>query len=424
MKKTKLTSKQKLKTFCLSIIISFLFLTFLIFSSWWSSHFKSSNFFELVDKFILDSFFAFRNSRFENNPVFKESSSKIILVNIDDYSLDKIGRWPWRRDVFADFIERLESSHPKVIALDIIFADPDLYTSADYKLAKVFLKYDNIIFALLHYKDSAGKIQIRRPLKKQLTELSSTNKIKLIDQRLGFVGIDPDRDGVTRNTQLILPVIGSYPFYSWDILVSAKFLGIPLEKISSLPSNNEFILNNFSIPLNYGLMPINYVLPKIERPEKLEEQDYYKEFQPFWEDTISFYEVMQFSKEKLKKYFQNKLVLVGATALALEDIKSTPLGKMPGIYIHANIIGSILERNFLKTFKSLDNYLIILSLGMILGLILSQTNLILGVLALSALFLIYFFGNYYIFSHYNLLISIFPPLLNLFLVFSGIKIYH
>ncbi|MFP4435579.1 MAG: CHASE2 domain-containing protein [Phycisphaerae bacterium] len=48
----------------------------------------------------------------------------IAHVNIDDRSLQELGRWPWPRQVLADMVTTLDDAGAKVIALDIIFPEP------------------------------------------------------------------------------------------------------------------------------------------------------------------------------------------------------------------------------------------------------------------------------------------------------------
>ncbi|MGF9756204.1 adenylate/guanylate cyclase domain-containing protein [Microvirga sp. 0TCS3.31] len=48
-----------------------------------------------------------------------------VIVAIDEPSIGEIGqRWPWPRDIHAKLIESLRAAGAKVIAIDIIFADP------------------------------------------------------------------------------------------------------------------------------------------------------------------------------------------------------------------------------------------------------------------------------------------------------------
>jgi adenylate cyclase len=48
----------------------------------------------------------------------------VVIVAIDDKSIEKIGRWPWDRSKIAFIIDSLKKMGAKVIALDIIFSEP------------------------------------------------------------------------------------------------------------------------------------------------------------------------------------------------------------------------------------------------------------------------------------------------------------
>src|SRR5471030_2968583 len=49
----------------------------------------------------------------------------IVIVAIDQQSLDQIGRWPWRRAVHATLLDRLTDAGVKGVAIDILLAEPD-----------------------------------------------------------------------------------------------------------------------------------------------------------------------------------------------------------------------------------------------------------------------------------------------------------
>jgi adenylate cyclase len=60
-----------------------------------------------------------------------------VIVAIDEPSIGEIGqRWPWPRDIHAKLVESLRAAGAKVIAIDIIFADPTTQ-EADMALANV-----------------------------------------------------------------------------------------------------------------------------------------------------------------------------------------------------------------------------------------------------------------------------------------------
>ena len=50
---------------------------------------------------------------------------RVIIVDVDDRSLDAVGQWPWRRDVVGALVSKLRDGGAGVVALDIIFAEPD-----------------------------------------------------------------------------------------------------------------------------------------------------------------------------------------------------------------------------------------------------------------------------------------------------------
>ena len=47
------------------------------------------------------------------------------IVAIDEKSLSKYGQWPWPRTLVATLIRRIAAGHPRVLGVDIIFAEPD-----------------------------------------------------------------------------------------------------------------------------------------------------------------------------------------------------------------------------------------------------------------------------------------------------------
>jgi CHASE2 domain-containing sensor protein len=66
----------------------------------------------------------------------RPTPADIVIVAIDDASIDAIGRWPWRRAVLATLVERVAQAQPKAVALDIIFSEPDPDPEQDNVLAR------------------------------------------------------------------------------------------------------------------------------------------------------------------------------------------------------------------------------------------------------------------------------------------------
>ena len=53
----------------------------------------------------------------------------ILIVAIDDASIDALGRWPWRRAIHAALLDRLSGA--RAVGLDLIFAEPDTVNPGD-----------------------------------------------------------------------------------------------------------------------------------------------------------------------------------------------------------------------------------------------------------------------------------------------------
>jgi len=60
-----------------------------------------------------------------------QSASDIIIVDIDDDSIDKLGRWPWRRSLLADGIAKISAAGPKAIGLNLILSEPESSAGLD-----------------------------------------------------------------------------------------------------------------------------------------------------------------------------------------------------------------------------------------------------------------------------------------------------
>ncbi len=49
----------------------------------------------------------------------------MVVVAIDERSVQRHGRWPWRRELLAEAVSRLDAARPAAIGLDITFTDQD-----------------------------------------------------------------------------------------------------------------------------------------------------------------------------------------------------------------------------------------------------------------------------------------------------------
>jgi adenylate cyclase len=335
--------------------------------------------------------------------------SDIVIVAIDDASLEKVGRWPWSRDKLAKMVENLSQYEPAVIAFDIILSEK---SPEDSILAEALDEAGNVILPVVLYfegKDPqpfplAQKIALK--IKGKVNYLPPSGQKLLVPIKIlqevaadfGAINMFPDFDGVLRWEALCVDYQG-YILPSLTLKTAAWFLGIPQDKLVWEPGKGIYLGSKVFIPTDpYGRMLIPYLGPT----------GTFK--------TISAVDVLEnrLSPDEIL----NKIILVGATAVGIYDLRVTPLSPvMPGVEKHANVIASILQHRFL-TWLPLKYTLVLLLFTGIFSLIAFHY------LKAFFSFLIFIFsalsislGTYFLFSTKGLFLAPGAPLLTLFAVF-------
>src|SRR3954469_16796982 len=84
----------------------------------------------------------------------------IVIVAIDQQSLDQIGRWPWRRAIHATVIDRLTEMGVKGVAVDILLAEPDRSDPAgDEALARALKRNGKVILPVIMEASPSGQLR-------------------------------------------------------------------------------------------------------------------------------------------------------------------------------------------------------------------------------------------------------------------------
>src|SRR5437773_2165433 len=178
----------------------------------------------------------------------------------------------------------------------------------------------------------------------------------------GFFNVYPDVDGVVRRSNLIIPYGRSKDLADWDIYASLdvqtvrSFLGLPNDQVALEfgPVGAYRIVFGDKAQVrtdDLGRVYINYHGPSYTYPH---------------------YSMADVIEDKAPAgAFSGKIVLVGATATGIGDLRTTPFGGLdyPGVEIHANVIDNILHQSFLLrgAKQSLWDLALILFFGIPLG---------------------------------------------------------
>lgn len=282
-----------------------------------------------------------------------EPDRDIVIVDIDEHSLAEmsvsVGRWPWPRSLHAELVEGIERQRPRAIVFDILFSDPDFTRpEGDQYLADVILATDNTYFPmlLLDAQSAAKGIRLSQfgsmlgitpgPRAEPSARVSLVLPLPALLEtgRLGVHNAVADKDGVVRR----------YPIYhdtqGWRIpsLPARVAAGMGFQ----LPLENEIVLNWHGRALSFSR--VSYA-------------DVYADFQ---------------RRQPLRpgNEFTGKIVIIGATATGLHDIRATPIdGFYPGVEILATAIDNLKNGNPLRHLPdwvpTLISMLLLAALGLV-----------------------------------------------------------
>lgn len=79
-------------------------------------------------------------------PAYKTAPSNVVVVEIDEASLKKFGKWPLSRALYATAAENAFASGAAVVAIDVMFVK-EYDTESDAKLARLAAENKNVVFA-------------------------------------------------------------------------------------------------------------------------------------------------------------------------------------------------------------------------------------------------------------------------------------
>lgn len=135
---------------------------------------------------------------------------------------------------------------------------------------------------------------------------------------------------------------------------------------------------------------------------------------------------IQTRKEKKADYFKDRIVIVGATAAALYDLRSTPLeANYPGPEIHMTMLANLLEQKFIRNWNSEAKFmpLLVLLLGAALSLMWAHIGAMSSMLTLLLLYISTIGLDFFLFIKHNLLISGFFIIVQISIVYFTITVF-
>ncbi len=239
----------------------------------------------------------------------------VVIVSVDQASLQEIGRWPWSRQLQAQLLRRICASHPSAVALDMAFNEVGADAAANQALAQAVRSCAKVALPLLVESSRGGGQLLESPPIPELAQEAAG---------LGRVSVRLDDDGVARSVDL-WEGVGSA---AWPLLAQTV-----LELAQNKPITTAHSASPSTAPYNaFAIARSDLRLLRLAGPAGTI-------------PSLSAATVLQ--SELPLSALQGKIVLVGATAAGLGDLLSTPLTTMPGVEVLANTVLNLRDDSFI-----------------------------------------------------------------------------
>lgn len=314
-------------------------------------------------------------------------SPNIVIVGIDDSTLEAHGKWSeWRRSLNAQAIDNLSKAGAKVIGLDILFAD---VSADDSVLAEAIERAGNVVLPVV----GVDPLPSNKPGITYDQFLLPTEPLRQACSSLGHANIKPDGDSVVRRVPLIVEDISGQSYPAFSLAMLHTFFAKPLPEEYFIQDHELHVLDR-DIPVDdSSALRVNF----ISGAEKY--------------TTISYGDVIAGSFDP--SVVKHKVVLVGMTATGERDAWQTPvtMSRMPGVWIHANAIDTILRQRFLVDTGRSTTLVAMLLLAVITGLALPRLKLKWGGVLVPGLFVGYLLAVFLAFDNGYILNVLYPLML-------------
>jgi adenylate cyclase len=318
----------------------------------------------------------------------------VAIIDLDEKALSEIGQWPWSRNRLAEMIEKLGKLGVAAIGFHIIFAEYD--RTSPQKIAETFSQLSDeakdslnalptneslMAASMKKVPTVVGQVGLFTPLPagKESTKkrtpfkafrgndpkpfifqykslLANVAELEKNAAGHGFFSVWEEYDGVIRRVPLIARVgekeirpaltveMLRAAYGTNTLLTDADEAGMKSIGMQIKGAPGQF----FTIPLDgNGRIWVHFSQPAKHDTKPGDSRLY-----------VSAADVM--ADRVPTKFLKGKLVLVGTSAVGLQDIRNTPVeARLPGVEVHANILESVFaaeadyQKEVQKQFKAL-----------------------------------------------------------------------
>ncbi|MBW2086088.1 MAG: CHASE2 domain-containing protein, partial [Deltaproteobacteria bacterium] len=341
------------------------------------------------------------------------TKTDIVVIEIDDDSITKLGRWPWPRSLVAQMVEKLKEQKARLIGLNVIFSEPEVAEGLkliqelekdfpakfmitggqeakdflsklstaqatldhDKMLAQAISNAGNVVLPVFfeigdYFTDPDKETEYEEvllkngvihaqgmgqgfmiPAAKIIAPVSSFSEAAL---GLGHINSLPDRDGAVRREALLIDYNG-LPFPAYTLRLAMLTQGVSFENIQ--------IQGEEGLTVGRRFIPTN--------PPNLDFFITFTDSKAF--PRFSFYDVINDKVDPAA--FKDKIALISVSATGIDIPQVTPIDKtMSTGMFSANVLQNLLGGGFITRsgMMNLIELLVILLVGLFLSLLLPR----------------------------------------------------
>lgn len=344
----------------------------------------------------------------------------ILIVCVDDQSLDRVGPWPWPRERHARLVRALQESGARVIAFDILFAEDDpAGPQSDRALAQACRDHGRTVHAAAlispgaetparaQPSDSLARLALPESAIRQgaglnaLSHLYSATgavgplpEIAGAARDVGFVDVVASPDGLYRESPPVVLSAGKlYP--SLWLSVAARALGVGAGDIQVRKGSHVQLGDQRRVPISReGTMLINFAGPGLPFPH------------------VSAADLLSGKAPQDPDLFRDKIVFIAVTALGLHDVRPTPFEPVAkGIEVQANAVDTVLTGRFVRRQQPEATLLWVLAWTLVIGFSAARTRARVYVPIAAACLITHSALAVWVFNRFGLIAPLFTPAL-------------
>ena len=287
-------------------------------------------------------------------------SDDIVIVEIGDDSIEKLGKWPFPREDHAFIIRALNSAGARTIIFDIFFSEEkegdDDFAAAVKEAGNVYMPY---IFELDRTRASRDRVKadgFAAPLIDVLEDAAKGT---------GFINVEPDPDGKVRHIPPVIFYEGKF-YPHMTVLAALNELGYGFDEAKIYPGK-RIEAGNVIIPLDgSSSMLVNY-------PAK-------------WGRTFRHYSYVDILQSYLAgltgqeatldlSRLKGAVCFIGLTATASPDAHPSPMEPLyAGVGVHTSVYNSIIRGSYLVRLNRWWNMVILALLGLLTASVTARTK--------------------------------------------------